>query len=105
MGHRNKERIDFSNFKRMEALKLPANRDEWFPAHRQNDCLEIYLSETMDHKKNFLTVVGVNDGDDGYIVKWFDGHDNPDAFELFTRLMNMEIIFKKNLYDLGMYDD
>lgn len=105
MGHRNKERIDFSNFKKMEAFKLPANRNEWFPEHQQDAHLKIYLSETMDHKRNFLTVVGVNDGDDGYIVKWFDGHSSSDAYDLFIKITEMEIIFKRNLYDLGMIDD
>lgn len=105
MGHRNKERIDFSNFRKMEALKLPANRDEWWHPSHNHTHLKVYLSETMDHKRNFLTVVGVNDGDDGYIVKWFDGHSSSDAYDLFIKITEMEIIFKRNLYDLGMIDD
>lgn len=105
MGNRNKERIDYSNFRKKEAFKLPANRDEWWHPTHDSRHLKVYLSETMDHKKNFLTVVGVNDGDDGYIVKWFDGHCNQQADILFEKILNMEIIFRRNLYDLGMIDD
>lgn len=102
MGHKSKEKIDFSKFKRMEAFVLPGNELEWSCFH--NDMwLKVYLSEAI--YKNPYTIVGVCDGDDCYVKKQYECHDSAEAFELYQRLINMSLIFRQDLYDLGMECD
>lgn len=102
MGHRNREKIDFSKFVSKEALRLPGNINEWSCFHNGTH-LKVYLSESYFKKP--YTIVGVCDGDDIYIRKQFDGHENSEAFELFWKIAGMSVIFRQDLYNLGMIDD
>lgn len=101
MGHRSKEKIDASKFRRTEAYKIPAG-PEWHCLYNDTH-IKIYLSEAWYREP--YTIVGVCDADDKYIRKQYNGHNNIEAQELFEKLLNMEIIFSQNLYDLGMVDD
>lgn len=99
MGHRSKVKIDNSKFKSMEAFILPGDSIEWSCLH--NDLwLKVYYSEAIFRTP--YTMVGVCDGDDCYVAKQFSGHNIPEALELFQRLSNMSMIFRQDLYDLGM---
>lgn len=104
MGHRNKEKIDYSKFRYIQSYRLPANQLEW-TCFFDGRYLKVYLSEALSHKKIPYTIVGVCDGDDCYIRKEFEGHNNQAAMDLLNKILNMEIIFRRNLYDLGMIDD
>lgn len=104
MGHRNKDKIDVTKFRSMDGYRLPGNRNEWSCFYR-DEYLKVYLSEAIGLKQMKYTIVGVCDGDDCYVRKQFDGHGVIAAHDLFIAIMNMEIIFRQNLYDLGMIDD